>query len=127
MASSFHFGSKGAAVAPTILAYVWILEIISNEGWVFCWFVPLPWKVFLGTAISWLNAPGLYLKIGGIEFDPPFYRGRRLSMICNFLSFFLVDLLLRILGDPGAVCQDGMIFPFTLACMAGVRKGRGRE
>ena len=26
-------------------------------------------------------------------------------MKCSFLSFFQVDLLLLILGDPGAVCQ----------------------
>ena len=49
------------------------------------------------------------LKIG--RFDPAFFRGyhsvgvRPLLMKNNFLSFFQVDLLLPILGDPGAICQ----------------------
>ena len=34
-------------------------------------------------------------------------------MICNFLSFFQVDLSLRIFEDPGAVSKGGTIFPFV--------------
>ena len=59
------------------------------------------------------------------SFDQAFSWGRRLILVgrllmkYNFLysCFFLqFDLLLPILGDPGAVCQGGTtIFPFVLS------------
>ena len=56
-----------------------------------------------------IKCPSVCLKIG--HFDPAFFRGCHsigvwpLLTKNNFLSFFQVDLLLPILGDPGAICQ----------------------